>query len=350
MKAATIAPTGSWNSVRGDERAPQRCGAAPRNRLEVVAISKSAARGARVPRVSIGMPVWNGQDFIRDGLASLLGQSFGDFELIISDNGSTDATQAICQEYARVDKRIRYYRNETNAGLQANFAKALGLAVAPYFMWGCHDDQWDPSYVERMVSVLDRRESVVLAGSNSASIDQSGAQRRQYDNVAVYSLSGTSARAHRFIRARPGGGHATLIYGLMRTAVIQRIGYRAPGKIRNMDRGYYAIDLVTLFRLIFEGEFHVTNETLYYRRDVVTDPTTTSRGGRYGRLGWQRIPRLARTVPDVRGYYRDLRAIIGHSNLGPRERAALNRATVKQELLFYPAYARAYLERRIRRR
>lgn len=316
----------------------------------MIAISKNAARGARAPRVSIGMPVWNGQDFIRDGLASLLGQSFGDFELIISDNGSTDATEAICQEYARVDKRIRYFRNETNTGLQANFAKVLDLAVAPYFMWGCPDDQWDPSYVEKMVGVLDRRESVVLAGSNSASIDQFGAQRRQYDNVAVYSRSGTSARAHRFIRARPGGGHATLIYGLMRTAVIQRIGYRALGRIRNMNRGYYAIDLVTLFRLIFEGEFHVTNETLYYRRDVVAGPTTTSQDGLYGRLGWQRIPRLARTVPDVRGYYRDLRAIIGRSNLGPREKAALKRTTIMEELVFYPAYVRAYLQRRIRQR
>ena len=75
------------------------------------------------PRVSIGMPVWNGGRYIRAGLESLLGQTFGDLELIISDNASTDATQAICEEYAKRDSRVRYHRNARNIGLQANFAR-----------------------------------------------------------------------------------------------------------------------------------------------------------------------------------------------------------------------------------
>jgi glycosyltransferase involved in cell wall biosynthesis len=295
------------------------------------------------------MPVWNGQEFIRLGVESLLGQSFGDVELIITDNASTDGTQAICEEYARVDKRIRYYRNEVNTGLQANFAKALELAVAPYFMWGCHDDQWDASYVSKMVDVLDQQASVVLAGSNAASIDQHGVRRRLYDNATVYSPVGTVARAHRFIRARPGGGHATLIYGLMRTPVIQRIGYVPLGRIKNLNRGYYAIDLVTLFRMLFEGDFHVSEETLYSHRDVVGVRTNVPRSGWVGRLGLQRVSRLATRVADAHGYYGDLRAILGGSDLEPREKAALNRATYTQELQYYPALVRALLARRIRR-
>ena len=97
-----------------------------------------------------------------------------------------------------------------------------------------------------------------------------GVQQSQFDNAAVYSPRGIGARAHRFICTPPGGGHATLIYGLMRTPVIQRVGlFAPPGKVRDQNRGYYATDLLTLFRLMFEGDFHVADETLYFHRDTV---------------------------------------------------------------------------------
>jgi len=289
------------------------------------------------PRVSIGMPVWNGEEFLRDGLDALLGQTFGDLELIISDNGSTDATQAVCQEYVKRDPRVRYYRSARNLGLQANFAKVLEMATAPYFMWGCPDDLWDASYVARMVAVLDSRESVVLAGCNTANIDHRGVAQSHFDNVAVYAPRGTAARAHRFICTPPGGGHATLIYGLMRTPVIQRIGFAPLGRLRANNRGYYATDLLTLFRLLFEGDFHVAEETLYFHRDQFM-----------GRKGLARIVGLAETARDVHGYYGDLRSILRGTTLDPRQKAALARVSLLQELGFYPALGRRLLARRIR--
>jgi glycosyltransferase involved in cell wall biosynthesis len=107
------------------------------------------------------MRVWNGEESIRDGLDSLLGQTFSDFEIVISDNASSDATQDSCEDYVRRDSRLRYSRNDHNAGVDANFARVLDLATAPYFMWACHDDRWHPSYISRMVTVLDSRGSVV---------------------------------------------------------------------------------------------------------------------------------------------------------------------------------------------
>jgi glycosyltransferase involved in cell wall biosynthesis len=310
----------------------------------------SEHRSGGVPRVSIGMPVWNGQAFIREGLESLLGQSFGDFELIVSDNASSDDTQAIVEEYTRRDPRVRYDRNPVNVGLQGNFARVLELASAPYFMWACHDDQWDPSYVARMVDVLDREESVVLAGSNAASIDQKGVPRAFFDNVAVYSVNGTAARARRFIRARPGDGHATLVYGLMRTPVIKQLGYAGPGPIRDLEKGYYfAIDSLTVFRLLFKGAFHVEPETLYSRRDIVRPRTDDQSRGVIGRLALERVPRVARKVRDVHRYYRDLRTILRGSDLDSRQKAALSRATFVEELHFYPSFARTLLARRIPR-
>jgi glycosyltransferase involved in cell wall biosynthesis len=284
------------------------------------------------------MPVWNGEEYLRDGLDSLLGQTFDDLELIISDNASTDATQAICEEYADRDSRVRYYRNARNIGLQANFARVLRLATAPYFMWGCPDDLWDPSYVAKMVAVLDDRESVVLSGSSAAQIDRDGVQLGHFDNVSVLSPRGIRARAHRFICTPPGGGHATLIYGLMRTPVIQRVGlFAPPGKARHQDRGYYATDLLTLFRLLFEGDFHVVDETLYFHRDTYFD-----------HRGLQRLTAVARAMHEVHGYYGDLRSIIGDSGLDERERLSLVRTTFREELRFYPAYSWRLLARLMR--
>jgi glycosyltransferase involved in cell wall biosynthesis len=304
--------------------------------------------GWHVPRVSIGMPVLNGEEFIRDGLDSLLGQSFGDFEIVISDNASSDETQGICEDYVRLDSRIRYSRNDHNAGLQSNFSKVLDLAAAPYFMWGCHDDRWDPSYISRMVAILDSRESVVVAGSNAGSIDQLGAQRSHYDNVLVYSPTTVAARARRFICTPPGGGHATLIYGLMRTPVIRRNWFVPRGRIRDRNRGYYAIDLLTLFRLIFEGDFYVDDETMYFHRDVVS----STRSGSYGlveRLGLRRFPSTARALLHEHEYYADLRSILRDTALDASLTASLVRTTVREEARFYPAYGRSMLERRLRR-
>ena len=165
------------------------------------------------PRVSIGMPVRNGERHMRAGLDCLLGQTLGDLELIISDNASTDGTEAICREYAERDSRVRYHRNPENIGLQGNFAKVLELATAPYFMWGCPDDQWDPCYVEKMAAVLDTRETVVLAGSNAGAIDDHDAVIDLFDNAAVFrplglvrGPIGSSARAREAVRRRSSTG------------------------------------------------------------------------------------------------------------------------------------------------
>ena len=105
------------------------------------------------PLVSIGMPVFNGEEYIRGALDSLLAQSFGNFELIISDNASTDKTGKICQEYAALDKRIRYIRQRENVGAIQNFRIVLEQAQGEFFMWAAHDDRWDKHFIEKLIGV-----------------------------------------------------------------------------------------------------------------------------------------------------------------------------------------------------
>lgn len=114
-----------------------------------------------IPVVSIGMPVYNGAKYIKEALDSLLAQTFSDFELIISDNASTDETREICEEYAGKDKRIKYVRQAENMGGLANFNYVFDHAKGRYFSWLACDDALEPGFLEKIVRYLDQFEDVV---------------------------------------------------------------------------------------------------------------------------------------------------------------------------------------------
>src|SRR5262245_36621237 len=131
------------------------------------------------PRVSIGMPVFNGRPYIERAVRALLAQTFEDFELIILDNASTDGTY----EYAGAsidDPRVRLERNERNIGAIANFKKVVGLAQGEYFMWAAVDDLWEPEFIARLVSTLDKYPRAGLAMSATGRFLETG---KMYDVV-----------------------------------------------------------------------------------------------------------------------------------------------------------------------
>jgi glycosyltransferase involved in cell wall biosynthesis len=126
------------------------------------------------PRVSIGLPVYNGENYIREALESILSQTFRDWELIVSDNASTDATVRICNEYAQRDRRIRVERNLQNLGAAYNYDRVLALARGDYFKWIAHDDTIAPDFIETCVRILDTDPTVVGAGGKGVCIDANG--------------------------------------------------------------------------------------------------------------------------------------------------------------------------------
>jgi glycosyltransferase involved in cell wall biosynthesis len=126
------------------------------------------------PRVSIGLPVYNGQNYLQGALDSILAQTYTDFELVISDNASTDATREICQHYATRDTRIRYYRNERNVGLAPNFNRVFELSTGDYFKWAAHDDLLAPEFLGKCVDALDRNPDAALSVSRTRFIDSGG--------------------------------------------------------------------------------------------------------------------------------------------------------------------------------
>lgn len=129
----------------------------------------------QIPRLTIGMPVYNAEAFLAVTLEALLGQTFADFELFICDNASTDATGSIVEGFAARDARVHYVRNETNIGANANFCRVAGLGAAPLFKWAAHDDLYAPTYLERCIALLDADPGVVMAHSGTVFIDERGA-------------------------------------------------------------------------------------------------------------------------------------------------------------------------------
>jgi len=133
------------------------------------------------PRVSVGLPVFNGERYLEETLDSILAQTYSDFELIISDNASTDRTEEICRAYAAKDERIRYFRNGTNLGAAKNFNRVFELSSGEYFKWAPHDDIIAPDFLMRCVEVLDQDPTVVLCYSKVKFIDEFGSFLTNYD-------------------------------------------------------------------------------------------------------------------------------------------------------------------------
>jgi glycosyltransferase involved in cell wall biosynthesis len=129
------------------------------------------------------MPVFNGEKYLEETLESILAQTYTDFELIISDNASTDRTEQICLGYASKDARIRYYRNERNVGAPNNYNRVFKLSSSRYFKWAAYDDLLAPTYMKKCVDVLDKDPSVVLCHSKTGRIDEHGAVVGNYDHT-----------------------------------------------------------------------------------------------------------------------------------------------------------------------
>lgn len=231
----------------------------------------------RVPRVSIGLPVYNGEDYLAESLDALLGQSYDDFELIISDNASTDGTSDICQSYAKQDSRIRYVRQSRNIGLAPNHNFVFQESRGELFKWAAADDLYGRDLLQSCVEALDKYPDVVLAHAWEAAIDASGEVTHSFE----YPLATDSPEAakrfrsilfgcsglfetndpdhHGFVRVDNAGIlRACDEYGVIRADVLRRVAPLA---------SYHHSDRILVCELALHGPFHVTPEWLYFRRD-----------------------------------------------------------------------------------
>jgi len=208
------------------------------------------------PRVSIGLPVYNGENYLEEAIDSILAQTYKDFELIISDNASTDRTPDICQAYANKDPRIRYYRNEKNIGAAVNFNRVFELSSSEYFKWAAHDDIIAPDYISECIEILDNDDSIVLCNSKAKFIDESGEVIEDYNNKLINVNS-----------PKPQNRFGDLIFydhmcfdvfGLIRSDTLRKT---------SLIKAYPGSDRVLLAELGLINRFHEIPKYLFYNRD-----------------------------------------------------------------------------------
>jgi glycosyltransferase involved in cell wall biosynthesis len=209
----------------------------------------------RLPKISIGLPVYNGERFLSRAVESILTQDYDDFELIISDNASSDATGEICSRYAREDARVRYHRNEINIGAAANHRRVFELAKGEYFKWAAHDDECLPALLDRCVRTLEgASSSIALVYPQCALIDEEGKVTEEYR----VSIEAKDRWPHQRVARVVNNVHlGTPLYGLMRTNVLRRT--------RLVD-SFHSSDYVLLAELAMLGEIWELPEILLRKR------------------------------------------------------------------------------------
>jgi glycosyltransferase involved in cell wall biosynthesis len=214
------------------------------------------------PRVSVGLPVYNAERYLEEALGSLLGQSFDDFELVISDNASTDRTGDICRAYAAKDERIKYFRMRQNFGVIENFNNVFRLSMGEYFKWAASDDVCGRDYLLRAVQVLDEDPSTVLVWAKTVGIDEQGQrvplpyQVSDMNSAAsVYSPDPT-VRFRRLLRNIWWVGGP--FYGVLRSTTLAATRWLHP---RHMSG-----DQILLTELSLMGRFYEIPEEMFFLR------------------------------------------------------------------------------------
>lgn len=208
----------------------------------------------RAPVVSIGMPVYNGDRYLREALDSLLTQTFDDFELIISDNASTDDTKEICLEYASKDSRIRYIRQDVNQGATFNFEFVLAEAFGTFFMWAAHDDTWDKNWLEVLVAGITEADMAIRGVTRV--IDPKGGL---VSTPAVKSFK--RMQVFRVFLDNERNGKVFHIYGLFWRAKLLRVPFDIS------EPAPYAADVIFIFQLIQHGDLRCIEQTAQNYRD-----------------------------------------------------------------------------------
>ena len=206
------------------------------------------------PSVSIGLPVYNGARFLPQALESLLGQSFSDIELIVSDNASSDSTQDICTEYAMRDARIRYVRQDVNIGAMRNWNFVAKEARGKYFKWSSASDYCAPDMLARCFAAMEAESDIVLCYGQTCLVDQETGELTEYaGNIEVME----DLPHERFSKLCRSLKLNNAYGGLIRTDALHRT---------KLNRLYSGGDIILMAELALMGRFLLLPQTLLYRR------------------------------------------------------------------------------------
>lgn len=225
-----------------------------------------------MPRVSIGLPVYNGAEYLEHSVRSVLDQDYRDLELIVADNASTDGSVEIVEKLAADDDRVVLLRSDENRGAAWNYNRVLAAASGELFRWHAHDDWFEPGLLSALVTALDQHPDAVLAHSWTKFVDVDGAETVFVDDLGATSAS-PAQRLGSVIRRLT---YCNAVFGLIRRDELDGTARIAsfPGS-----------DVPLLYELSMVGTFAVVPEALYSRRpgnSIKSNPTTKQLAAWFG--------------------------------------------------------------------
>ncbi len=218
------------------------------------AIASAPDGTGELPLITVGLPVYNSERFVRESLDSLLGQTYAKFVLIISDNASTDGTAEICRRYAAADSRVQYTRNETNIGNPRNFNRIANLCKTRYLKWSTADDYWAPTFLERSLQIMERDASIALCYPQATLVDADGQNPTAYDDV-LHLIQEDPAERFMALLDRIKLAHQHL--GLIRMSCLRQTHLLW----QHVGSDYNLLSELTLY-----GKFYELPERLFFRR------------------------------------------------------------------------------------
>jgi glycosyltransferase involved in cell wall biosynthesis len=205
-------------------------------------------------RIVIGLPVYNGENYLAEAIESILAQTYTDFQLLIGDNASTDATPDICQNYVKQDSRVSYYRHPKNLGVSGNSNFLFEKSDAPYFKWHAHDDVIASDYLRRCLDLMEANPDFAIVHSRSLAIDEHGDCIGNYDYEVPLAAERPSDRLWRILWA----GYFNEAFGLMRASTLAKTG---------LFRSFDGSDRNLIMELLLQGNVGYVNDYLFSRRD-----------------------------------------------------------------------------------
>ena len=211
----------------------------------------------KTPNVSIVLPVFNGERYLCRAVNSILQQTYGDFELLICDNASVDATEEIARDYTGNDQRIHYYRHNKNIGPNLNFSHGVDMVAGEYFKWAAHDDELAPDFLQTCINALDDNPQAVLCQSLVSIIDEHGAQLAVYDSALNHADSTRQSARFSSLVLQP---HVcTDLFGVIRRSALK--------KTKRLQGNYHGCDRALLAELSLIGPFEKVTKPLFKSRE-----------------------------------------------------------------------------------
>lgn len=218
-------------------------------------VQRSVRVNRAIPPLTVGMPVYDGEQYVAEALDSILAQTYADFKLIISDNASRDRTEAICRSYAARDNRIVYTRIEENIGAAGNFNRVFQLSRSPLFKFAAHDDLCAPRFLEICMNAFKEAPAdVVLCFPSTTKIDSHGIQSGLIEENLDLRQDKPHKRFGAFLSAYQ---LSNCFYGIVRAAAYAST---------KMHQAFVAADVILLAELALRGQFWQLPEPFFMRR------------------------------------------------------------------------------------